>query len=199
MKKLIVALMIAALLIPAGFAMARTGLDKDSGTIGQKSYDWSPERTFRWVRYIPSANDGRANATTLTADSIVIWDVVSDDGVTVTTTTTSGDNAVAGVIPNAMLTPESDTLIGAGADDSYGSRNWGWLQTYGKADVVVQVNGYVAVDEGFGTGTVQGRANTFTWGYDSVTNGIKRGHAGFAYDAISGSESTTGQVFLRCD
>src|SRR3990167_4305393 len=98
MRKYLLALF--AVLLLAGQAFAATpGFRQNPGTgdiLGQGKYQSDAHKIFRLVRYVqPSATF--ASAATLAADSIVVWDVTNDDGVTVTTTTISSDSAVAGI------------------------------------------------------------------------------------------------------
>ena len=95
MKKLFsflfVALLLGAMSSPA---FAQAGYRRDPGVgdiLGQGKGQDSAHKIFRMVRYVPVTADSPA----LAADSIVIWDVGEDDGVTVTTTTQSWDSAVA--------------------------------------------------------------------------------------------------------
>jgi len=58
----------------------------------------------------------------------------------------------------------------------------------------VQVTGYLAAKECFGTSTDAGFANGFTFGTGS--EGV-RGDAGFALDAGAGSTTTAVEVYLN--
>ena len=192
----IIALVLAVLLL-GGTAFAATPGHRVSPGIGnipvQGGTISDAQKTFRMVRYMPAS--ATVNSATLSADTIVIWDTVSDDGITVTTTTTSGDSAVAGIVANACLTPDTGA-IGRTAKADRNSRNWTWLQTYGLADVYVQDNGTLDVGEALGTSSTAGVATTgVTWG---TATGTVQGVAGFAYDDVAGTGSNTGEVFVKC-
>jgi len=193
MKKVISVLLVALLI--GSVAFAATPGNRISPGIGfipvQGGTISDAQKTFRMVRYMPAT--ATANSLTLSADTIVIWDTNSDDGITVTTTTTSGDTRVAGVLANACLTPDP---IGNTAAGDRNKRNWTWLQTYGLADVYVQDNGTLEVGQAIGCSTTAGNATSgVTWG--SAT-GTVQGVAGFAYDKTTGTSSNTGEVFVRC-
>ena len=194
-RKIISLVLIALLMSSVAFA-ATPGRDLGHGAgdvAGNNSsrYDWDPQRTFRLVRYVPTG--GSANSTTLVTESIVIWDLTSDDGVTVTTTTTSYNSAVAGIIVQAALTP---TTLSNTAKQDYGLRNWTWLQTYGKAEVRVQTDsGTVTAGDAMSTGDVAGEAADFL---ASTTDAGAQGYAGFFYDTASGAADDV-EVFIRCE
>jgi hypothetical protein len=192
MKKFFVLFVIAALLVAGGsVAYAKPGIGQNGGDISTKAYDWSPERTFRWVRFIPTVGAGKAaDLPSLTADSIVIWDTVSDDGCTVTTTTTSNDPRVAGVVLYAIETPD---VVGQLVSADNGKRNWGWLQTYGKCEVNMMTLGDSVAGGALGTGSTAGQCASYI---ASTTTGLTNGLAGFYYDA--GTAGATGvEAFLK--
>lgn len=196
MKKFLIALLVAALVMPMGLAYARAGLDGDGGDIGGKAYDWSPERTFRWVRYIPETQSN--TSATLSAESIVIWSLTSADGVTVTRTTTSGDTAVAGVVKWAILTHEAGTW-GNTAQEDYGKRNWGWLQTYGLGEVHIWSPDAVATAGwAFGTGaTVTQAAGWGLSGTNTSTSPADKGNAGVLLESVTTATENVA-VFIKC-
>ena len=172
--------------------------------MGQGDMASNPHRIFRLVRWMPLSaavvKTNLSNWPPLTADSIVIWDLVSDDGITVTVTTTSYDSAVAGVIPVAILGPlTTDTDIGATLTTDTGKRNWGWLQTYGKTNVTMMAAGSVGTaGYAMATSSEPGRANIFTYTVDSVEiNASYQGNAGFFYD--TGAAAATVEAFLKLD
>jgi len=86
--------------------------------------------------------------TLISADRVVIWDTTSNDGVTVTTSTTSFDPLVAGVTIDAIVGITSDNT----AADSSGTSNWGRVRVYGRhaavswdsGDTICTVGGLVA-------------------------------------------------------
>ena len=144
------------------------------------------------VRYVAQATSGSGSAT-LPAESIVVWDVGNDDGVTVTTTTTSGDSTVAGIISVAALT--QDTVSNTAAQD-VGKDNWTWLQTYGYAQVRVlgRIN---TAGDAMGTSTTADEAGDYhippAAGKTARTVG---GVAGFFYDSSAAAADDV-EVFLK--
>jgi len=190
MKKRIF-LSIVAILLIAGVAFALPGYRMSPGTgdiLGQGKYQQDPHKIFRMVRYVPPTYAGSA---TLAADSIVTWYLVDDDGVTVTTSTTSHDSAVAGIISVQALTPDVD---GNTAAEDVGKRNWTWLQTYGLAQVNVTTT-ITTAGEAMGTSGTAGEAAPFL---PSVTQPALNGNAGFFYDsAATGADDV--ECFINLD
>ena len=180
MKKIFVFLFVAILLLGG---MAYAG---NTDILGQGGFQSDPHRIYRLVRFMPTS--GSATSITLSAEAIVIWDTTSDDGVTITTTTTSGDAAVAGVVPVAILTPD---VCGRSAADDIGGRNWGMLQTYGLAQVTVNSAGSAGVNKAIGTSAAATQAGMYSG--SGTPNGNS---AGFAYDSGSGTDV---EVFLTLD
>lgn len=66
----------------------------------------------------------------ISADRVVIWDTTSNDGISVTTTTTSYDALVAGVTMDAIPGITSDAT--AATQGGYTFNNWGRVQVYGR-------------------------------------------------------------------
>jgi len=177
MKRLLSVSLVILLIGGIAFA-AQPGYRKGPGVgeiFGQGKQQSDPHKIFRMVRYVPAG--GTANSTTLTAESIVIWDLVSDDGVTVTTTTTSYDSAVAGIIAQSALTP---TTLSQTAVQDKGDRCWTWLQTYGYAKARVSAAGDVAAGESMACSETAGEAADYI---GSTSAGAVYGIAGFWYDA----------------
>lgn len=177
----------------AGIAFAQPGYRRDPGVgdiLGQGQYQSDAHKIFRMVRYDPPTWSGSG---TLAADSIVIWsldDDYGDDGVTVTTTTTSYDSAVAGIIVQQAQTPDADDRT---AVEDIGHRNWTWLQTYGLSEATVQS----PVNSGDSIAT-SSTAGSITQFFPSTSDSGANGNAGFAYDAATTS-ATDVQVFIMLD
>ena len=188
-------LSIFAVLLLAGTAFA-TGINSNPGVgdiLGSGKYQSDPHRIFRMVRYVqPSATFG--SASTLATNSIVVWDVTNDDGVTVTTSAISSDATVAGITATAALT--ADTSGNTAAQDA-GKDNWTWLQTYGFTTVnFAATTGVVDVAGArFGTSTTAGEAAMCL---SSVGRADLGGCAGFAYDTAAAGDNDV-QVFLVND
>jgi len=159
--------------------------------LGQGGLPSQPGKIFRLVRYEPAA--GTQDSATLPAESIVIWDTNSDDGVTVTTTTTSYDSAVAGIIKWNALTADP---LGQTAVKDLGDRNWTWLQTYGLAQVRVQGDAApIVVKEAMACGSDAGEAVDFI---SNTTNGALLGQCGFFMDAAAAAADNV-DCFLQID
>lgn len=195
MKKVFI-LCLVALFVATGIAMAETPafrISPGAGDIIAKHGTMAtPDKTFRLVRWMPQA--GNADRCSLTKDSIVVWDYISDDGVTVTTSATSCDAAVAGIVPIAILTPDTSASFGQVATADLALRNWGWVQTYGIATAKASItDGAAPVGQSFAVGTVGGNIT----GYNSSVAACGVGApAGFCLDAITAG-GTNFEVFLR--
>lgn len=175
MKRLLV-LVMAILLVCGGVAFATTPGYRTSPGIGDKlgqgQFQSDPGKIFRMVRQM--------GLTPLTKDDIVIWDLTLDDGLTVGTTTTSADSAVAGILASACLQREAGIDSDEAATDDIGHRNWGWLQTYGLAQVDIAVA--VGAGDAMGCSETAGEAQQFAITATGAAAG-SQGNAGFFYDA----------------
>lgn len=128
MKK-ILSLFLALSLIGGGIVLADVQIDK-----GQ-TLSTAPKIWFVG-RYARTGVEERGGATHISADSVVVWDVTSNDGVTINKTTTSFDALVAGVTIDRIQGSSRDNT--AANDES--SNNWGRIQTWGRhANVRFQV------------------------------------------------------------
>lgn len=188
-----VSILALAILFIAGVAFAATpGYRQDvgAGDILSSGYQSTPGKIFRMVRYVPTTYSG---ATTLIADSIVIWNLTEDDGVTITTSTTSYDSAVAGIIVARALTPDTD---GNTAAQDRGGVNWTWLQTYGLSEVRVDGDCCVSsAGEAMGCSTTAGEAAPFV---SSTSDARLQGNAGFFFDAASAGDDDV-ECFISLD
>lgn len=173
---------------------ATPGFRKSPGVgdiMGQGKHAWQPHKTFRLVRWRPQANSLDGDAASLSNDSIVIWDTVSDDGVSVTSAITSRDPSVAGIIVQTALTPDNVNVI----SQDMSMRSFTWLQTYGICEMKIGTNP-ITVKEVVGTSTVPG-AGDYTSPDQSGSWPTTAGIAGFAMS--SGPASGTTLVFLKCE
>lgn len=187
MRKL--SLVLIAILFTCGVASAQPGFRQNPGVgdiLGQGKQQSDAHRIFRMVRYTPATYSG---ASTLAADSIVIWDLTLDDGVSVDTTTTSADSAIAGIIVVAALTPEADSLT---AVQAHGDKNWTWLQTYGLSQVNMSTTANIAAGDAICTSTTAGEATAFS---SNSRNPRAQKIAGFSYDAATAGDDDV-EVFL---
>lgn len=126
MKRLL-SLFAIGFLLAGGVAHAYS----DGGLINVKEQssgaNSDPVRVYRLIRY-PETD---ANGTSLTAGDVVVWDCVSDDGVTVNViATTNSADAVAGVVVATIATGEVGSAGNTAVQD-LGKRNWGYIQVKG--------------------------------------------------------------------
>lgn len=119
MKKLI-SFVLALLLIGGGVSFADVQIDK-----GQSLSTAS--KIFFVGRYARTGNENAPGGTHISADSVVIFDTTSNDGVSILTTTTSYDALVAGVTLDRINGSSRDNT--ASEDENYD--NWGRIQTWG--------------------------------------------------------------------
>lgn len=95
----------------------------------------TPFRVYRLVRYAQASKD----AVGLSAGDVVVWDLVSDDGVTVNLSDavglTGSSDAVAGVVVGNNSAIYSTSIpsgdVGNTLSNDVGRRNWGYIQTEG--------------------------------------------------------------------
>lgn len=183
-------LSVLAVLFLAGTAFA-AGINSNPGVgdiFGQGKYQSDPHRIFRMVRYVQPSS-GFATASTLGANSLVVWDVTNDDGVTVTTSTISSDATVAGITVTTALTQETQNNTAA---QDQGKRNWTWLQTYGYTTVTTQSVVDVAGSQ-FGASTTAGQAAMCV--YNSAAAKLN-GCAGIYLDTQTAAD-TGCEVFIK--
>lgn len=216
MKKLFVIALVALFIggaIGVVYAVNPSGPGGAGDVMGMYSrYTGDAHRTFRLVRNGPASTTVWTSATALTAGNVVIWDTTQNpygaDGISVTTTTTTADSRIAGMIVTTTPTRDASvasiqgTLPVTTATEDVGQANWGWLQTYGlsavKATQCTTGSGgsgrVAAVGEGICTSTVAGQITSFL---PSTTTATINGKGGFAMETFT--TGSTGYIFLRCD
>lgn len=173
------------------------------GNLINKAYASDPERTIRFVRYVPPPTIGGQLDRIVSKDMAVIWctDASGDDGVTVTLSITSQDTRIAGILLSNALPPISTDIVSAATGD-IGKRNWAWLQTYGKATAYFAITGGSATaGHAFGLSTITGEIGHYTISPESTTAHPlpgALGQAGFFYDAETAGQDGCA-VFLRCE
>ena len=99
------------------------------------------------------ARNGRVAA--ISADRVVIWDITSNDGVSVTTSTTSWDSLVAGVTIDAIPGITSDATAAA----NLSTGNYGRVRVYGRHASVSWDSGATALPQGCLAGNLVGHHN----------------------------------------
>lgn len=162
------------------------------GTGGQQA---DAQRSVRLVRF---GNRG-ANVSSLVSGDVVIWDTLSDDGVTIATTTTSADGAIAGIVCTTI--PTADGSANTAFDDQ-GRRNWGYIITSGKADANVGAGGTNSnsIGDSFITSTDAGKITGVPAlpSVGSKAESIAKARGGFFFDA-GDTTSTTVEVYVRLE
>src|SRR3990167_2974383 len=99
-----------------------------------KTGDSHPVRVLKMVR-----NPAREqNTDTLDSGDAVVYSLVSDDGISIATTTTSADGAFAGILVTAIPTGDANST---NFRDDRGRRNWGWAIVHGPVAVDVSAGG----------------------------------------------------------
>lgn len=194
MKKILTLVLVVLLLAGTAFAVTPGyRVSPGTGEIVQRGYQSTPPKRFRMVRFVPALS----SAPALTKDSIVVWHTgaTTADGVTVTTTTTSGDSTVAGIIVQTAQTPD---VYGNTAVQDQGVKNWTWLQTYGLSqvdmDLITAVGADAQAGDALGTGAIGGKP----YAYAGTAGASAQGYAGF-FMTSAVSTDTDVAVFLKCE
>lgn len=162
-----------------------------SGLIEQSNGPASdPVRVYMLVR---NPNQTAAASTTINvmnSRDAVVWDCVSDDGVTVNYPSKVGisgsSDALAGILVTAI--PSQDVAGSAG--QTIGRANWGYMQTFGPVFGSVDTNG-ITVGQGFRASSLDG--NVVAGG--GVATGAGGGSFGFAYDTDANGVEV--KLFIR--
>lgn len=194
MKKLLLSLAGLAFLATSAFAYTEPTME---GAHKVNNYANNQKSSYREIKLV------RWNGNNLpwpTSGDAVVYDLASDDGVTVKFTTTSADGGFAGIVVTQIQSVDS---IGATFQEDAGRANWGYIVIHGMANANVTAggtNGNAAGDV-FVTSTDSGKITAI----QGVTNSavlqasmtsMLRGNGGFFMDAADGS-STTVEVFVE--
>ena len=155
--------------------------------------------------------DNSANGTGLVSGDVVVWDANSADGITVTTTTTSGDNAIAGILVTTLAT--GDQAGATSADDDHGRKNWGYIQVYGPALASLTASGANSASAGdlFITSTDAAQVTTLEFAVhnsndsigdnslNSLENMVRAAAGSGGYFITAPSARTLSEVFIRLE
>lgn len=190
MKKIISIMLFVALFVGVGVAFA--GIDdgdKIHTKLSSNGMASDPIRIYQIVRF-PAWGNSKLSAS---AGDVVLWDLVSDDGVTINYShhlgVTASSDAVAGVVIGTIQTADSAGTV----TTDVGKRNWGYIQVYGINERVKVDKSNIAAGEGLRASQHSGRA--------SATDGEATTHGGaslgFAYDASASTEASI-EVFIKC-
>ena len=201
MRKLIRLLAVPVIVVLLGGIAYATPQPSDPGELkGPVGLRQSTARkVYQLVRY---AEQG-ATSVPLASGEVVVWDTISDDGVTIDVTTTSADGSIAGI---AVTSFETADVIGP-ASNQEGRRNWGFIQVYGPALAYVNRGGgnaYAAGDP-FITSVDSGavtrfEASTATYLNGQIITTINRSRkGGFFMDASAGAGDDRAEVFISLE
>ena len=197
MKKFLLAILSIALFAGSAFAgVSEPSINAEKKGLGGRK-QWEQAATIVLVR---NSNSG-LNSTSIVSGDAVVWDLVSDDAVSVTLTTTSADGAFAGIAVTSIQS--SDATTGTSAADDAGLRNWGYILVHGKVMAKVSLGGANSNSAGdlVITSTDSGAVTTAPGTSGLAANmgslrAIVRGKGGVFFDAADAS-ATLAEVFIE--
>lgn len=141
----------------------------------------------RVVRLVRNPISG-ANGISFSSGDVLIYDTVSDDGVTVNYPTNCGistsSDAVAGVAVGSIPT---SAAVGNSAAEDIGKINWGYIIIYGPAQVNHDGT-TVSAGEGLRASATSGKSTSSCTVSDAGTVAVGTDALGFALDASSSTE-----------
>lgn len=179
MKKSIFAVL-ALLVMASGVAHAYSeGSASPSEKRGTGAPGYVPYKEVQLIRFAENA----PNAVGLSAGDVVLWNTVSDDGVTVMLAASGVSvDAVAGVIVSPIIGTAETVGTTPGID--YGRRNWGYMQVRGYCPTVNITSGPDSAGGALYASTTARYATGQSATYSDVSRSM-----GFAYDAASSGQS----------
>lgn len=163
----------------------------------------TPTRVYKLVRFASNVLGG--SVQTISAGEAVVYDTISDDGITIRRTTTSADGAFAGIAVTSIVS--NDNRTGTSADDDAGNENWGYIIVHGPTTALVTGSGIngannASVGDPVITSSDSGAVTTFvgTTSLGSGGNEAKRfgNKGGFFMDAPT-DQSNTIDVFINLE
>ena len=204
MKK-IISLFAALTFILSGLALADIQIDR-----GQER-SASPKKFFvaRFARTASTTSASNTQPGWISADSIVVWDSTSNDGRTVTTSTTSSDGLVAGIAMENILGSSRDNT--AAEDESYG--NFGRVQCWGRynearwnAAMSPGLGAAMSAGSRFSTSATAQNAGLYTEAYVATTGytdddsslNTSRDYAGVTLEATTAGDTAIDVFVDRC-
>lgn len=157
-----------------------------------------PVITLKLVRFA-SRDTGETLGVfpSISSGDAVVYDLVSDDGVTVALTNTSGDASFAGIAVGTIQSADGGST--SAADDN-GRRNWGWIAVHGRVLANTSAGGTNANVAGqpFYTsrdaGKVTGFSGSTTGVYVDANRVGRMRSGGFFYDAVTTGTQAVVQV-----
>lgn len=186
MKKILSFVLALSLSLGMGVAFADQQIDKGQALS-------TASKKFFVGRYARTGAVATAGANSLSKDMVVIWDTTSKDGVSVLTTTTSGDRSVAGVLMENI--PGSSRDNTASQDEN--QNNWGKVQTWGLHADALSVGNISAGDILCTSGTA-GRVASCSYDGGLAVFSRDLTAVGVALETASGGSSTV-DMMVRVD
>lgn len=189
---------LSAILATSGVAFAAIDQPTGVGEIKKvRGSDQSEQtRVFKLVRN----PDRSQNGATIVSGDAVVYSLISDDGISITRTTTSADGAFAGIAVTNI--PTSDASVSGGVWDDVARRNWGYIQVHGMTTANITAGGAANCTAGdaFITSTDAGQISCL----QNVSAALEQGQlnvavrrnakGGFVYDAPAAATDTTIEV-----
>lgn len=197
MKKILLILGLAFVVASPAFAIDQPGFEDYLIKKGLGTKQGTGNREVKLVR---NGNQTEAGAGLVSGD-LVIWDTLSDDGVTVATTTTSADGRIAGIVCSTIPTADS---VQNSAQDGAGRRNWGWIVVSGPmvVDLTAAGSNGAAVGDAFITSTDATVATRFETTPPAYLNGAyterltRTNKGGFFLDTPAASDTSV-EVYVQ--
>jgi len=185
MKKMLFVFIALLTLVSPAFATQDEGTvgpneKRETGALGYVPY--KEIQLVRWGENMPSPLNGN-----LSAGDVVVWDCVSDDGVTIgLVSATNSVDAVAGVVVSTRIQSADTTGTTPGID--YGRRNWGWIQVKGFTTDINMVGGPAAGASIVASATARNAT--------AALNGPGQRVMGFAFDASASGAGAEAMIDL---
>ena len=161
-----------------------------------------PVRVIQLVRNpmftaVGQAGGDATYSQSLSSGDVVLWDLISDDGVTVNIVGEGGisvsNDAVAGVVVSSTIRTADGVSQSAVAD--IGKRNWGYIQTYGYFSGAHVDASAITAGDGLKASSTTRKAGTGAWVGVNATGTGNNGSIGFAFDTSSSVGNA--EVFVR--
>lgn len=197
MKKILLVLALAICVAAPAFAIDQPGFQNYVIKNGTGARQGDAVREVKLVRFSSQAQ----NDASLVSGDLVVWDTNSDDGVSIRTTTTSADGAIAGVVCTTIATADS---VQNSAHEGAGRRNWGWIVVSGPmvVDLTAAGSNGAAVGDAFITSTDATVATRFETTPTAYLNGAytervtRTNRGGFFLDTPAVGDTSV-EVFVQ--
>lgn len=137
MRKIIAILGLLFITVPALATEIPPSPDFDN-VVKLRNQGTSADATVRVVKLVRFGAQGDS-VESISVGEALVYSSISDDGVTIARSTTSGDGAFAGIAATIIQTADNTASNSAGDDN--GRRNWGWIIIHGKANALAKAGG----------------------------------------------------------